>query len=85
VRVHEYIEAILLSYAQRADSVLYELLVVLSWTRMFQSFPCEDVSNRVEAPSSEAGEVRMCIGKSEWSIHEGNIVAFEETFADVRG
>ena len=67
MRVHEHKEAISLSDPQYLDRVLDEFLVVLARPGSFDGFPSEDVADGVEAVATEAGEVRVRIGRGEGS------------------
>lgn len=76
--VHENIKLILLCYAENFDGKGNPLIVILPGTRMFDSFPSENVPNCVISPFPKSFEVQMCIFEGKGTSNKRNIVGFEE-------
>lgn len=85
MRVHEYVEAILLGLAQHVDGVLYPGLVVLARPGGLDRLPSKDISDGVVTVALQSGEVNMCVFLAKRTAVEFDIVAIEEVVGDMRG
>jgi hypothetical protein len=85
VRVHEYIELILLRYSQDLDRKCNPLIIIDAWTGMLDGLPRENVSDRIISPFAQAFEVSMGVIKRERAPYEGDIIGLEELVFDIRG
>lgn len=85
MRVHEYIESILLRFPQHIDRVLYPRLVVLAGSSRLNRLPCEYISNGVIAVALQSRKVDMSIFFSKGSAVKFDVVSVEEILGDMGG
>lgn len=85
MRVHEYVESIALRYAKNFDREADPLVIVYSWTGMFDCLPSEYVSNGIVSPFSQFAKVMVCILERKRTTDEGNVICIEEVLGDVGG
>jgi hypothetical protein len=61
VWIHEDVETIISSEPKNGYGVLNPFLIILSRPSIFNSFPCENIANRVVTPLPEAREMCMSL------------------------
>lgn len=81
--IHEYIETILFGDTKHRDCMTDPLLVIFSWSSMFDSLPSEDIADRIVTPSRQPCEMCMSVGQGEWASDKGDIVTVEEVVGNV--
>jgi hypothetical protein len=84
MRIEYHIEPILLSQPQNRNCMLNPGFVIFARTSMLYRLPCEDVSERVEAISTNSSKMPMSLIDRKRSADKRHVVSIEEAFSDVR-
>src|ERR1700744_4785479 len=83
MRIHEDVELILFRNPENFDCKCNPLIVICSGTSMLDSFPGEDVTNRVVAQPPKSPKVQAGILQREWSSKKRDIVCVKKLVGNV--
>jgi hypothetical protein len=84
MRIEYHIEPILLSQPQNRNRMLDPGFVIFARTSMLYRLPCEDVSESVEAISTNSCKMPMSLVDRKRPADKRYVVSVEEAFSDVR-